>query len=176
MILFLKNNTYHKNNFFKETFAVFKEVNSKELVFKNWHYESKAGSKYFYTKEGVYRASNHWGRAAKCRWILETSSLEMYVSKGKQRTGFAKWEDFHANEEHGKTYFVKVDFENKTVAYDHKSRDLNNSIYRTATETRKLIQKVKNILLNDKWVKYADCEPNEIEQKRAALIHDLLQK
>lgn len=173
----MNNKFYHKKNFFKETFAVFKEVNTGELLFEKWHYESKAGSKYFYTKDGVYRASNHWGRAAKCRWILEINHQEIYISKGKQRTGFAKWEDFYPNHEHDKTYFVKVDFENKTVAYDHKSRDGNsNSVYRTATETRNVIKKVKNILLNDKWVKYANCEPSEIEQKRIAMVHDILQQ
>lgn len=166
---------YHKKNFFKETFAVFREVKPEDLAFENWHYESKAGSKYFYTKEGVYRASNHWGRAAKCRWVLETRVQEMYVSKGRQRTGFAKWEDFYPNKENSKTYYIKVDFDNKTVTYDHKSRDLHkNSIYRTATETRKVIKKVKSILLSDKWVKYADCEPDEIEQKRILLVKELL--
>jgi len=51
-------------------------------------------SKYFYTKEGVIRYSNHWGNCSSCFWTLnkkETTSDFKY--------GFAKWSDFKKMEE-----------------------------------------------------------------------------
>jgi len=151
---------------------VFKEII--ELPFDKWHYLSKSGSAYFYTKEGVYRKSNHWGRAAKCRWVLEAGN-EMYVSKGRKRVGYASWEDFYENSDTSQAYFVKVNYDTKTVTYDHKSRDVSaQSIYRTAKETNKVIQKVKRLLIKDTWAKYYDYDNLEVLRKE--LIEELICK
>ncbi len=163
---------YHKHNYYRNTYAVFKEVDPKDLPFSVWQYISKSGSSYYYTLEGVYRLSNHWGRAAKCRWVLEAGD-EMYVSKGRVRIGYAQWTDFYANSESTKSYFVKVDFKNKVVSYEHKSRDKNkDSVYRTAKETQKIIQKVKRILLSDAWAKYYEYE--DLERLRIEVVEDLI--
>ena len=164
--------SYNKNNYYKNTFAVFIEVNPKELPFNDWQYISKSGSSYYYTKKGVYRKSNHWGRAAKCRWILDTGD-SIYVSKGRERIGFAKWEGFYKNSESSKSYFIKVDFQKKIVSYDHKSRDKNTgSVYRSAKDSKKIIQKIKRILLSDSWAKYYDFD--DLEKLRKKLILELL--
>ena len=166
--------TYNKNNYYRNTYAVYKEVAISELPFEKWHYTSKSESAYYYTSEGVYRKSNHWGRAAKCRWVLEAGN-EMYVSKGRERIGYAKWIDFYENSESTKAYFVKVDYVNKTVTYDHKSRDTSaEANYRTAKETQKIIQKVKRLLTKDSWSKYYDF--NDLEILRKELIEDLINK
>ena len=163
---------YNKHNYYRSTYAVYTEVDSKELPFDKWHYSSKSGSAYFYTTNGVYRKSNHWGRAAKCRWVL-MSGATIYVSKGRERIGYANWTDFYENNETTKAYFVKVDYSNKTVTYDHKSRDTSGiAIYRTAKQTQKIIQKVKKILLFDNWSKYYDFD--DIEQLREELIEELI--
>ena len=165
---------YNKYNYYRNTYAVFKEVDENELPFSKWHYTSKSSSAYFYTKEGVYRKSNHWGRAAKCRWVLLKGEVT-YVSKGRVFIGYANWNDFYANNEQEATYFVNVDFENKQVSYKHKSHDnTGKAIYRTASNTRKMIDKVKRILLHDKWVKYY--ETDSIEATRKALILELISK
>ncbi len=164
--------TYNKYNYYRNTYAVFKEVQANELPFAKWQYTSKSGSAYFYTKEGVYRKSNHWGRAAKCRWVLQKEG-ETYISKGRVHIGYASWGDFYPNDEHSDTYFIEVDFDRKIVTYKHKSHDtLGNEVYRTASATRKLIEKVKRVLLHDKWVKYYETE--DIEQTRKELIDDLI--
>ena len=166
--------TYNKNNYYRNTYAVYKEINALDLPFEKWHYTSKSDSAYYYTTEGVYRKSNHWGRAAKCRWVLESGN-EIYVSKGRERIGFANWTDFYDNNESTKAYFVKVDYKNKTVTYDHKSRDTSeNTIYRTAKETQKVIQKVKRLLTKDNWAKYYDYE--DLELLRKELIESLIQE
>ncbi len=164
--------TYNKYNYYRNTYAVFKEVLESELPFSKWQYTSKSGSAYFYTKEGVYRKSNHWGRAAKCRWVLQKGN-EAYISKGRVHIGYATWSDFYANDEHQATYYIEVNFDDKLVGYKHKSHDISGKeIYRTASATRKLIEKVKRVLLHDRWVKYYDTE--DIETTRKELIDDLI--
>ena len=58
-------------NSFKNTFCVFHEVLPRTIDGMKPQYDSKSGSKYFYTKEGMYRWSNHWGRLANSKWRLE---------------------------------------------------------------------------------------------------------
>ncbi len=163
---------YHKNNYYRNTYAVFKEVNPNDLPFSIWQYTSKSGSSYYYTTNGVYRLSNHWGRAAKCRWVLQCGE-KIYVSKGRTRIGFALWSDFFENSESTKSYFVKIDYNAKIVSYEHKSRDVHqNSVYRTAKETQKVIQKVKRILTSNTWSKYY--EYDNLEDLRRELIEALI--
>lgn len=142
------------------------------MPFSIWQYVSKSGSAYYYTKQGVYRKSNHWGRAAKCRWVLDAGDT-MYVSKGRERIGYANWNDFYENSESAKSYFIKINFQTKTVSYDHKSRDSNkNTIYRSAKDTKKVIQKIKRLLFSDSWSKYYDFE--DLETQREQLIKELI--
>lgn len=163
---------YNKHNYFRNTYAVYKEVVVSALPFEKWHYTSKSDSAYYYTPEGVYRKSNHWGRAARCRWVLESGN-EIYVSKGRERIGFANWTDFYENSESTQAYFVKIDYSAKTVTYDHKSRDTSaKATYRTAKETQKVIQKVKRLLIKDSWAKYYDYE--NLESLRKELIEKLI--
>lgn len=164
-----KNKLYHKNNYFRNTYAVFEEVDAEELPFEKWHYTSKSQSAYYYTDDGVYRKSNHWGRAAKCRWVLKAGD-QLYVSKGRERIGFALWANFYENSETTKAYFIKVDFENKQVTYAHKSEDISaEAKYRTAKQTQKIIQKVKRILQSDSWTKYYDFSDIEVQRKELVL-------
>ena len=144
------------------------------LPFQKWHYISKSQSAYYYTDTGVYRKSNHWGRAAKCRWVLKAGE-QLYVSKGRERVGFALWTNFYENSETTKAYFIKVDFENKQVTYAHKSEDTSaKAKYRTAKQTHKVIQKVKRILQTDSWAKYY--EFSNIEVARKELVLELINK
>lgn len=46
-------------------------------------------SKYWYTDEGVYRESDHWGECRKCYWTLEGNEED-----GERVVGFCRWEDF----------------------------------------------------------------------------------
>ena len=160
---------YNKKNYYRNTYAVFKEISLDKLPFKKWHFTSKSGSSYYYTNTGVYRLSNHWGRAAKCRWVLEADN-GIYISKGRERIGYAKWTDFYENNESTQSYFIKVDFENKTATYDHKSRDISaKATYRTAKETQKLLQKVKRLLKTDNWSKYYEYDDLEILRRELVL-------
>mgnify|MGYP003649598831 CR=1 FL=1 len=54
----------------------------------------KTTSSYFYTDEGLYRVSDHWGKVARCKWELrgvveETDKCVM----DEVRVGFISWKD-----------------------------------------------------------------------------------
>ena len=96
--------TYNSTNFFKHTFCEFQQVDDFTFLEKT-NYKSKSESSYFYTDEGVYRKSNHWGRVANCRWKL--ISNENY--KNQQIViGFAKWIDFYPINSSEKIFFIDV--------------------------------------------------------------------
>ena len=65
---------YTKHNFHKHTFCLFQQVDNSVLTDLKLSYKSNSGSEYYFTEIGVYRKSNHWGRAANCRWRLITNS------------------------------------------------------------------------------------------------------
>ena len=54
--------------------------------------DDEVSSKYWYTKKGVYRQSDHWGKVAQCQWDLENQK------KGETQVGFAKWKNFKLND------------------------------------------------------------------------------
>lgn len=135
---------YNKYNFFKHTYCIFTEVATTDILAAEQHnYQSKSGSEYYYTNQGVYRTSNHWGRVANCRWRLVTKSNKGYGKK----TGFAKWEDFYENDETKKLFFITVDVLAEKIEFHHKSESqVENIQYYTASEAIKCIRKIEGIL------------------------------
>jgi hypothetical protein len=151
--------TYHQNNFFKHTFCQFQEVKDFDFPEKT-HYKSKYNSKYFYTHEGVYRNSNHWGRVANCRWRLSSNSN---YRNQKSVTGFAKWSDFFPLNESNKLFFIEIDFENKTAQIQpKKARSLQHLF--TFSEAQKRVKKIHQLFKEDKWASYFGLEINELRQ------------
>lgn len=162
---------YHKNNFHKHTFCVFQEVEATCLKSLDLSYKSKSGSVYYYTAEGVYRESNHWGRAANCRWRLQSD--EKNVNQF-QRIGYAKWTDFYPNNENDKLFFIEVNWETKDVNFQHKNSSSFSEKYilRTASQTAKVVQQIKEVLLQDNWSKYLYFK--DLEELRYEIIQQLL--
>ncbi|MCH3882363.1 MULTISPECIES: hypothetical protein [Tenacibaculum] len=152
--------TYNKTNFFKHTFCEFTEVDNFQIP-ENTNYKSKSDSLYFYTVEGVYRKSNHWGRVANCRWKLITE--EKY--KNQQTViGFAKWSDFYPLNSSEKIYFIEVDFELKTAKIQAKKESRTNHLF-SFSEAQKRIKQVRHLLKDDKWAQYFDLEIKELQFK-----------
>lgn len=90
------------SNFFENSVG-FWELRSKKPVGEPDHisYNRRTGkisSKYWYTKEGVYRQSNHWGSdVASCSWYIKGRTYANEgVSVGKTETAFIKWGDLKA--------------------------------------------------------------------------------
>src|SRR5690606_24141791 len=109
---------HNRFNFHKHTFCDFIEVFPDSINELKLAYTSKSGSSYYFTEEGVFRVSNHWGRAANCRWRL--ISNEEKVNQ-YQRVGFAKWTDFFPNNETERLFYIEINWEDKSVTFQHKS-------------------------------------------------------
>lgn len=156
--------TYHKHNFFKHTYCVFREVALADFPFdtKQPHYKSKSGSLYFYTEEGVYRLANHWGRAANCRWRL--SPLPEGIGN-RTKIGYARWKDFYKDSDTEKLYFISM--ENGEVVFHHKEElPHTGKIVRTAAETASTIRKIKKLLEGNHYF-----TEEEIQDKIHQLIY-----
>jgi hypothetical protein len=163
---------YNKTNFHKHTFCEFIEVDTNVIPNIEWHYKSKSGSGYCFTEEGVYRISNHWGRAANCRWRLIS---EIKNPNQKERIGYAKWTDFYPNNETENFFYVEVNFDTKEVTFQHKNNPKfdGKAILRNAPETAKIIRQIKEILESDAWTKYLDYD--DLEELRKEIILKLIQ-
>ncbi len=169
----MKSKIYNRLNFHKHTFCVFKEVENKQIENLEPNYSSKSGSIYYFTDEGLYRISNHWGRAANCRWKLNSSS--MIISKNNtNKIGYAKWTDFYPNNEQENLFYIQVDFETKTVDFLHKDNPNydGKSVCRNASETAKRIKICKEVLLEDKWCNYLVYK--DINELRKEVLRELL--
>ena len=168
---------YNKTNFHKHTFCEFTEVDSDLIPNIDWHYKSKSGSGYCFTEEGVYRISNHWGRAANCRWRLISNSRANSSSKinnSLHRIGYAKWTDFYPNNETENLFYVQVNFDTKEVTFQHKNNPNydGKAVLRNASKTVKVIRQIKEILETDTWAKYLDFD--HLEELRKEIILKLI--
>ena len=156
---------YNRFNFHRHTFCVFNEVNASELDNKKVDYKSKSGSCYYFSELGVYRQSNHWGRAANCKWRLESSNHE---TTSRSKVGFALWTAFHEDNDFEKLYFIAVDFEKRSVIYLHKDSDSRSEgrLLRTVKDTTSIIKQIRSLFENDSWAKYFDDISIDILRKR----------
>lgn len=162
--------TYNRTNFHKHTFCIFKEVHLDELANLKPNYTSKSGSSYYFTTEGVYRVSNHWGRAANCKWRLQALDT---TTTNRTRAGYSNWTAFHTDNDIQKLYFIEVDLENNTVNYNHIGNNTEtSSMLRTAAETTKRIKQIRLLLKSDDWAKHLDIE--DLESTRKQIIQQLI--
>jgi len=162
---------YCKQNFFKNTYCIFKTVAPEILKDKKPNYISRSGSQYFYTDEGVYRISSHWGRAATCKWRLQTEASNF---RNGTKVGFAKWTSFYKDNEVEKLYFIKKSEFTNTYEYFHKEEPSYTSDYflRTANGTRKVLRQLKAITTETKWAKYIPHD--DLEDLSNFLINGLI--
>lgn len=156
---------------FKNTFCVFQEVFIERIENMQLQYNSKSGSKYFYSKEGMYRLSNHWGRLANSKWRLQPLEPET-ISKFK--LGFATWDSFYPDNSLDKLYYLEVDYKKNTVNYQHKNNPNYDSkaLLRTSFETTKRIKQIRNIFGLTSWAKYFDYD--DINELRKVIIEQLV--
>ncbi|MEO5777900.1 MAG: hypothetical protein ABIQ27_13430 [Flavobacterium sp.] len=162
---------YTKLNFHSHTFCTWKEILFSEISDLKINYKSQSGSEYIFTKEGLYRISNHWGRVANCHWRL------IPLGKFKNQNtivGFANWIDFYTNDDTSKLFFIKVDFETQDVNFYHKlsSESDGKEVLRNAKETAKIIQTIKEVLTEFNWAKYLIYE--DLDVLRKEIIEELV--
>jgi hypothetical protein len=164
--------SFNCTNFHSHTFCEFTEVAELPINIIKPHFMSKSGSMYYFTDEGVYRSSNHWGRAANCRWRLISQST-VKINNSSTRIGFAKWTDFYPNNENEALFYVDVNFEIATVTFQHRNHPSYDGkvVLRTASETAKVIRQIKEVLETDNWAKYYDT--TNIDSLRQDIINQL---
>jgi hypothetical protein len=159
----MQNNFRPSPNSFKNTFCVFQETSLDAIQNLKLQYDSKSGSKYYYTKEGMYRLSNHWGRLANCKWRLEAFEQE---TDSKFKLGFAAWDCFYPDNDSDLLYYLEVDYDKKLVQYQHKNNPNFNkkAVLRTTFETRKRIKQVRNILQLSSWANYFESDIDDLRK------------
>lgn len=87
---------HDRDSFVSNTDAVFQPTKSPD---RQPDKQTK-GSTYWYTKEGVYRKSDHWGKDINTsNWFLgnQKQTESSYHWKGGIQTGFANWFNFRTN-------------------------------------------------------------------------------
>lgn len=158
-------------NSFKNTFCVFKEVLSNKIENLKIQYDSKSGSKYFYTEKGMYRLSNHWGRLANSKWRLELLEPQ---TDSKFKIGFATWDSFFPDNAEEELYYLEANYVLCTVNYQHKNNPNydNVAILRTSFETTKRIKQIRNLFNLTSWAKYYDYD--DINDLRKTIIEQFI--
>ncbi len=155
-------NNYHKFNFFKYSYC---EFQMKEIAFfeeKKAHFQSKSGSYYSYTDEGVYRYSNHWGRVASCRWKIK--GIESYKNQAYY-VGFAKWIDFYPLNDSDKVFFIDVNFETKQAKISRiTSEEISSNYLMNAVLVNQRLKQIQNLFKEYKWAKYMDAPIDELRE------------
>ena len=156
---------------FKNTFCVFHEVLPDRIAGMPVQYDSQSGSKYFYTKEGMYRLSNHWGRLANSKWRLEPMEPE---TESKFKIGFASWNEFYPDNAEEELYYLEANYEKKVVNYQHRNNPNYDSraILRTSFFTAKRIKQIRNLFELTSWAKYFDYD--DIDELRKEIIEELI--
>lgn len=137
----------------------------KEIAFfeeKKAHFQSKSGSYYSYTDEGVYRYSNHWGRVASCRWKIK--GIESYKNQAYY-VGFAKWIDFYPLNDSDKVFFIDVNFETKQAKISRiTSEEISSNYLMNAVLVNQRLKQIQNLFKEYKWAKYMDAPIDELRE------------
>lgn len=163
----LKN--YHNFNFFKHTYCEFEMVGDDLFLDNKEHFKSKSGSLYYYTKAGIYRYSNHWGRVANCRWKI--SGIENYKNQNRY-VGYANWSDFFPLNSFDKAFYLDVNTQNgKTKIYRIKDSTSTKHFLMTLALAQKRLKEIKMLFKNDRWAMYFS---ENVEMVRSKLITKLI--
>ena len=160
---------YNRTNFHKYTFCLFQQVDVSVLLNLKLGYKSNSGSEYFFTDKGVYRKSNHWGRAANCRWRL---IVNLRYKNQTEILAFANWTDFYSNNENEKLFYIEINLNQTEVTFNHKNNpNYRNQIVRNAAETSKRIKEIKEVLQSNSWAKYLDFD--DFEEIKCKMLLEL---
>ena len=120
----------NQDNFFLHTVSNFTKVES--IDFKA-DFVSESGSQYMYTKEGVYRKSNHFCyQVGTCLWLLDGN-----VHSGSEVVGFCKWSDFSCYAE--KQHLDREEERQMSLKLEKISRAMRDGIFKHLLNSYKII-------------------------------------
>ena len=162
--------TYHQFNFYKYTYCEFNSVEVSFFETHKTHFQSRSGSYYSYTDEGVYRYSNHWGRVANCRWKIK--GIENYKNQ-QYYVGYAKWSDFYPLNDNDKVFYLKVNYETKQVKILRiSSEEKQGSYLMNSSLAHQRLKEIQTLFKEYKWATYIDAPIDEV---REIIIDKLIQ-
>ena len=154
-----------RNNFYKNTFCIFKEINFGEFRKEDFKYHSKSGSLYHFTDEGVFRWSNHWGRVGNCRWKLETIDEKRI---GRKSLGFAFWNDFFENDDSKSLFYIEKNEKGEYYSAHKDSQNIEpNWALFNAREAKKRLQIIVMVQEDLLWNKHLNLDNSTENQQRA---------
>ena len=167
----MANKNYNKTNFHSHTFCIWKEVPVTEIQELKLHFKSKHNSQYYFTSDGVYRLSDHWGRVANCHWRLIPLT---HFKNQKNTIAYANWSDFYANDDSAKLFFIKVNEITHEVNFFHKhtAETKENMVFRNAKETAKTTRIIKEVLTETDWAKYLNFD--DLDVLRKEVVYELV--
>jgi len=159
----MSNSIYNRSNFHYRTFCIFAAFDLEVIKDLKPNFKSKSGSSYYFNEVGVYRLSNHWGRAANCKWRLIGDAK----NSNRTKLGFANWSAFYPDNDFEKLYFIEVNFDTQTVNYFHKQSEnfTSDKVIRTSNETTKLIKQIRSLIEETAWTKHLKEANFEITRK-----------
>ncbi len=162
---------YNRSNFHNRTFCIFNEVDLDVIKDVKPNFKSKSGSSYYFTEVGVYRLSNHWGRAANCKWRLISDAK----NTNRTKLGFANWNAFYPDNDFEKLYFIEVNYDTQSVNYYHKQSKncTSDKVLRTSTDTTKRIKQIRTLFDETAWAKHL--KDSNTEMLRKEIIKKLIE-
>lgn len=92
----------------------------------------------------------------------------------KFKIGFATWNSFYPDNSEEELYYLEVNYNSKTVHYQHKNNPHFDSKpkLRTSFETAKKIKQIRNLLALTSWAKYYDYD--DLDVLRKTIIDQLI--
>ena len=159
---------YHKFNFFKHTYCEFKMQNIDFFDEMKAHFQSKSGSFYYYTENGVFRYSNHWGRVANCRWKIQ--GIDQYKNQNYY-VGYANWSDFYPLNSADKVFYLEVDYKECKANIKRIQKDTESSKFLMTSEmAHQKLKSIREVFKDSKWILYLN---KDIEEVKREVIQEL---
>ena len=161
--------TYHKFNFYRSTYCEFEMQKLNFFEEMKAHFQSKSGSYYYYTENGVFRYSNHWGRVANCRWKIQ--GIDQYKNQNYY-VGYANWSDFYPLNSTDKVFYLEADYVEHKVSIKRIQYNSEEAHFLMTSElAHQRLKQIQSLLKEYKWARYFE---EDIEVLRKRLIDQLI--
>ncbi|CAM1350534.1 conserved hypothetical protein [Tenacibaculum ascidiaceicola] len=133
------------------------------------HFQSKSGSYYYYTEDGVFRYSNHWGRVANCRWKIQ--GIDNYKNQ-QYYVGYANWSSFYPLNSIDKVFYLEVDYTKAKASIKRVEEGLENNHFLMNSElVHQRLKQIQTLFKEYKWARYYE---EDIDVLRKKIINKLV--
>lgn len=160
---------YHKFNFYRSTYCEFEMQNINFFDDMKAHFQSKSGSYYYYTEDGVFRYSNHWGRVANCRWKIQ--GIDNYKNQ-QYYVGYANWSSFYPLNSIDKVFYLEVDYTKAKASIKRVEEGLEKNHFLMNSElVHQRLKQIQTLFKEYKWARYYE---EDIDVLRKKIINKLV--